>query len=225
MGRFVTRDPIGYKGGLNLYGFTGNNPVNESDPSGFSEAGDVAGVVGLVPGPIGEAANLASGLDSLHEGDYLGAALSLGGEVPGLGEIATGAKILRAANRLRKAERAAKDAQKAETFITYAIRNERKEVVYVGKTRGVGSPEQVLKTRMRRGHDHYFPEQGDVPEVIAQQGNKHANAGAEDVWYEYHRLNGAKLRNGNSPLDFGRLSRRTKSIRNIKAYSDDLRMP
>jgi len=34
-GKFVNRDPIGYKGGINLYGFTGNNPVNESDPSGF----------------------------------------------------------------------------------------------------------------------------------------------------------------------------------------------
>ncbi len=33
-GRFVTRDPIGYKGGINLYGFTGNNPVNRSDPEG-----------------------------------------------------------------------------------------------------------------------------------------------------------------------------------------------
>ncbi len=113
LGRFVTRDPIGYKGGTNLYGFAGNNPVNESDPSGYSSAGDYAGVVGLVPGPIGEAANLASGLDSLHDGDYLGAALSLGGEVPGLGEIATGAKILRAVNRLRKAERVAKDAEEA----------------------------------------------------------------------------------------------------------------
>jgi len=112
-GRFVTRDPIGYQGGINLYGFAGNNPVNESDPSGYSSAGDYAGVVGLVPGPIGEAANLASGLDSLHDGDYLGAALSLGGEVPGLGEIATGAKILRAVNRLRKAERVAKDAEEA----------------------------------------------------------------------------------------------------------------
>ena len=37
-GRFVTRDPIGYKGGINLYGFVGNNPVNGSDPSGFSLA-------------------------------------------------------------------------------------------------------------------------------------------------------------------------------------------
>ena len=35
-GRFVTRDPIGYKGGINLYGFAGNNPVNESDPSGYN---------------------------------------------------------------------------------------------------------------------------------------------------------------------------------------------
>ncbi len=113
MGRFVTRDPIGYKGGINLYGFTGNNPVNESDPDGFSPAGDAAGVVGLIPGPIGEAANLASGLDSLADGDYVGAALSLGGEVPGLGEFATGAKILRAANRLRKAGIAAKDAEEA----------------------------------------------------------------------------------------------------------------
>ncbi len=117
-GRFVTRDPIGYQGGINLYGFAGNNPVNEIDPDGYSPAGDAAGVVGLVPGPIGEAANLASGLDSLHDGDYLGAALSLGGEVPGLGEIATGAKILRAVNRLRKAERAAKDAEEVERAVS-----------------------------------------------------------------------------------------------------------
>ena len=33
-GRFVTRDPIGYKGGINLYGFADGNPVNESDPNG-----------------------------------------------------------------------------------------------------------------------------------------------------------------------------------------------
>ncbi len=112
-GRFVTRDPIGYKGGLNLYSFTLYNPVNEHDPSGLSPAGDAAGVVGLIPGPVGEAANLASGLDSLREGDYVGAALSLGGEVPGLGEFATGAKILRAAKRLRKAGLAAKDAEEA----------------------------------------------------------------------------------------------------------------
>lgn len=33
-GRFINRDPIDYAGGVNLYGFTGNNPVNEMDPNG-----------------------------------------------------------------------------------------------------------------------------------------------------------------------------------------------
>jgi hypothetical protein len=31
----VTRDPSGYGGGVNLYGFAGDNPVNEMDPSGL----------------------------------------------------------------------------------------------------------------------------------------------------------------------------------------------
>jgi hypothetical protein len=34
----VTRDPIGYGGGINLYGLAGNNPVNGSDPEGTSVA-------------------------------------------------------------------------------------------------------------------------------------------------------------------------------------------
>jgi len=33
-GKFINRDPIGYAGGENLYGFADGNPVNESDPSG-----------------------------------------------------------------------------------------------------------------------------------------------------------------------------------------------
>jgi RHS repeat-associated protein len=34
-GRFLTRDPISYAGGMNLYGYTGQNPDNHSDPSGL----------------------------------------------------------------------------------------------------------------------------------------------------------------------------------------------
>ncbi|MBI3927003.1 MAG: RHS repeat-associated core domain-containing protein [Armatimonadetes bacterium] len=35
LGRFLTRDPIGYDGGLNLYAYVGNDPVNWVDPEGL----------------------------------------------------------------------------------------------------------------------------------------------------------------------------------------------
>jgi len=35
IGRWMTRDPIGERGGINLYGFAGNNPVNWADPYGL----------------------------------------------------------------------------------------------------------------------------------------------------------------------------------------------
>jgi len=38
-GRFLTRDPIGYGGGINLYGFVGNNPVTGADPEGTDGEG------------------------------------------------------------------------------------------------------------------------------------------------------------------------------------------
>ena len=34
-GRWLTKDPIGHEGGVNLYGYCGNDPVNGVDPSGF----------------------------------------------------------------------------------------------------------------------------------------------------------------------------------------------
>lgn len=34
-GRWINRDPIGYAGGVNLYGYSGNGPVGTADPSGL----------------------------------------------------------------------------------------------------------------------------------------------------------------------------------------------
>ncbi len=49
--RWLARDPIGELGGVNLYGFVGNHPLNAIDPLGFAYGNPVSGPTG----PVGPA--------------------------------------------------------------------------------------------------------------------------------------------------------------------------
>jgi len=46
MGRWLNRDPIGERGGLNLYGFCGSNPVNFVDSLGLLNRPDPNDITG-----------------------------------------------------------------------------------------------------------------------------------------------------------------------------------
>ncbi|PZR79854.1 MAG: hypothetical protein DLM52_00460, partial [Chthoniobacterales bacterium] len=78
LGRWLSRDPIGERGGINLYGYVANNPANAIDPLGL----DAVVVFGFTPGnPLGHVAVAVSGRgtysfgtahdDGTSLGDYL----------------------------------------------------------------------------------------------------------------------------------------------------------
>jgi RHS repeat-associated protein len=100
VGRFISPDPIGFAGGLNLYGYAGGDPVNGVDPSGLDDADYIlkdnprgvqptarvllpainkgagyarAGLEMAASATVAGRACLA--VDKVREGDYVGAAL------------------------------------------------------------------------------------------------------------------------------------------------------
>ena len=48
MGRFISEDPIGYHGGINFYGYVGNDPANFVDPTGYAASGPCLNVDNFV---------------------------------------------------------------------------------------------------------------------------------------------------------------------------------
>ena len=66
LGRWTSRDPLGEDGGLNLYAYVGNNPVNWVDPWGEIAIADDVAIIG-----IGTLTGMAIGYLSTPEGQQM----------------------------------------------------------------------------------------------------------------------------------------------------------
>lgn len=77
-GRFISRDPLGFKAGdVNLYGYTKNNPINLTDPSGLESAGYGGWEVQFIGG-YGEATVSCCDGEKLHKLKYRKVCLGAG---------------------------------------------------------------------------------------------------------------------------------------------------
>ncbi len=135
MGRFVTRDPIGYKGGTNLYALAHYNPVNNSDPNGTDALNSVsnffAGAGDIISGGYTQKFRQHFGYDDVVDkssGTYRG------GQIAGVGYLAVdtvvggvgvvnGVRALRAAGGVRGIVAAATIARAKNLGLSYQIRS------------------------------------------------------------------------------------------------------
>jgi RHS repeat-associated protein len=62
--RWLTRDPLGETGGINLYGFVGNDPLDQTDPLGLRYGNPVSGPTG----PVGPSGSFDSGFGNYPNG-------------------------------------------------------------------------------------------------------------------------------------------------------------
>lgn len=84
-GRFTQEDPIGLAGGLNVYGYAGNNPLSYSDPYGLCPVCALlvnAGLGAFIAGSVQAFSNIANGREPM---EHVGRAMLAGAGVGAVG--------------------------------------------------------------------------------------------------------------------------------------------
>jgi hypothetical protein len=107
------------------------------------------------------------------------------------------------------------------SHIVYAFKDTNGNIVYTGRASGRGTPAEVLRDRISRGHAHW--REGLTPEVVEVLPSKMAVQGAEEVYRLGYGEKGAALENADPALSYKTLDRAADSLAKLRVYRDVLR--